>query len=88
MSASYNFSFDPQALTSFKEEIERCQRQEEVNIQVGYSLSQASNSLAKYKITLAPSLRACTIIPGTTHLHIDLFLAFDPKLLKFNMMRG
>ena len=65
MAGQYQFNFNPSDLQKFEEEFSRQRVQEEVKVDCGYSISHAGNALVKYKVQLAPSLRARSIIPGT-----------------------
>ena len=76
------YTFRPEEVTNFDKEYPSCQIQQEVKISSGYSISHAGNSLAKYKIQLAPSLRARSLIPGTTKCHVDLFPGYNPEVVE------
>ena len=74
--------------TSLDEELTRRQVSSEIRLRSCYSISHSGNALAKYKIELAPSLRARMYIPGTVKSHIDLYPMYNPEVIELGFKEG
>ena len=73
---------------SLDEELTRRQISSEIRLRSCYSISHAGNAVAKYKVELAPSLRARMYVPGTVKSHVDLYPAYNPEIIELSFEEG
>ena len=73
---------------SLEEELTHRQISNEIRVRSCYSISHAGNAVAKYKVELAPSLRARMHVPGTVKSHVDLYPAYNPEVIELSFEEG